>query len=382
LKVGRCVALGFLWGLGIAAKWTLLLAAIPISGAFLLSLLTALKRRMGRYFFVANLKRAALTVVMALAGFLAGMPDVWRRPDKVYEGLTFEIKHHQQGHWGEVTVDEHGFAHRTGRSLKMMADGGSIYLGVAGLVAVLFSLARLTRPKAYLLWTLLLWLFLVVNRNVIAFERHYLVPFIIMVLILAATLVLLVENRRGWVRLTASLVGVFLVFSSLLYTCICISPFWQEEARLACSKWIKANLPAGSGVAAAPHTPMWLNPGAMVDGDLALQFPQQARPGMDQYIIACGRSLKKFTKHPPCRPIVPSEWFPQQPPSRQDLLLYAEMNNGGGRFLSLVKEFRARPSFLGLDLRWFGREPDQDTTFANQAVSLFRLNTAKERAAW
>ena len=378
LRAGTCVVLGLLWGLGIAAKWTLLLGAIPISGAFLLAWLAAAKRKGASSFWILNLKRAAIVLPLMTVGFVVGMPDVMRWPDKVVEGLTFEMEHHQQGHWGEVTVDEHGLGHRTGRTMMMMARGGGIYLGIAGGITVLFCLRWLTHRRAFLLWTMLVWL-TVVNRNAIAFERHYLMPFIVMLLIVAAALEASLANRRRGVRVVGWVVCVFLLGSGLLYTCICISPFWQEEARLRCSKWIQANVTAGSGVTAAPHTPMWLNPAAMVSPDLSRKFPRQASSGKAQYLIVCARSLRKFAKHPPWRAIVPSEWFPQPPPPTGVLRLYEEMIKGGAANLRLVKEFRARPSFLGLDLRWFARAPDQDTTFANQAVSLFLFTPAPKR---
>jgi hypothetical protein len=115
-------------------------------------------------------------------------------------------------------------------------------------------------------------------------------------------------------------------------------------------------------------------PGQIITPWLFKLYPRKAEPGKEQYIIAANRRMNTFKKHPPTRKIVPSEWFPNEPPTMAELMLYAEMNNGGGPNLTLVKEFRTKPSFLGLDFRLFGLDPNQDTTSANQAVTLFRVN--------
>ena len=113
--------------------------------------------------------------------------------------------------------------------------------------------------------------------------------------------------------------------------------------------------------------------------ELMDMYRRKGEPGKATYIAGSVRSLNIFKKHPPTRPINAEEWFPDKPPSRDVLLFYDAMNTGKWKNLTLVKEFRGKPSFLGMDLRLFFEAPEKDTTFANQAVRLFKYAKQKTK---
>ena len=371
LRILRCCILGLIVGLGVAAKWTVLLAAIPISGAILLSIPAALKRHTLPRFAQVNLLRLAVIILAALAGFLAGMPDILANYDRAYDDLTYEARHHQTGHYGTVLIEDHAPGAKLTRTFTMMRRSTGIYLLIAGIIATVYCLVRRDRPQLFLLWTMLLWLGMLF-RNAVAMQRHHLVPVTLMLLIIAVALEYFLRSPRPVRRWCARALCAFLLITGALYTLICISPFWRPEARIQCARWLIANAPPGSGIAAAPQTPMWSQP-QWIMPQLTKTFAPAAQPGRPQFIIASVRSLEIFTRHPPSRPIVPREWYPSARPDRRTLLLYEAMNRGGSRNLVLVAEFACKPSFAGLDLSIFGEAPDQDTSFANHALKVFRL---------
>jgi hypothetical protein len=377
LKAGRCCLLGFLCGWGIAAKWTVLLSAIPISGAFLISVWLRRKLRSWGQFIKVNFKRFAIIAGMTALTFLAGIPDFQLVPEKVVSGLTYEMQHGKTGHYGTITAEKISLSEKLQRTFQAMGRCGNIYLLIAGIAATILCLVRPSREKMFLLWVMFAWLSVLI-RNVSVFERHHLVPFIVMLMLIAIALEVGTKNRRQWIRVTCWIVFVFLMVSEILYTCIAISPFWKPDARVKCSKWIMANVPSGSGVTWAPRTADWAVPGMRISPSLFKAFPRRPEPGKYQYIIADNTKLTTFKKHPPTRKIVPSEWFPAKPPTMAELMLYAEMNNGGGPNLDLVKKFQTKPSFLGLDLTLFGQSPSKDLTFANRGVTLFRLKEPRQ----
>jgi len=106
LRLGRCCILGLLCGWGIAIKWTILLAAIPIAMALLLSIIARRKLGHWRRFAEVNLKRIAVTGGMTLLTFLAFLPDLQIAPQKVISGFEYEMKHNKTGHYGAVTTDQ------------------------------------------------------------------------------------------------------------------------------------------------------------------------------------------------------------------------------------------------------------------------------------
>jgi len=364
LKTGKCCLLGLICGWGIAAKWTILLAAIPISGALVLSIW--FQKRIGKWteFTKINAKRIGIISGIAVISFLAGIPDFQFLPEKVISGFTYEMKHNKIGHYGGFTSEDRALSRKMLFTGKLLSEGGSIYMLIAGIIAAVFCLCRPSRPRIFLLWTILPWLTILI-RNVVTAGRHHLVPFIVMLLLIAAALEAGTGNRRRWLRAACWITFAFLTVSGTLYTCICISPFWKPNARVQCTKWIKANIPTGSGIAGAQ--------GYTVPSALRSIYPHKAEPGKDQYIIALKGMMDLFKKHPPHRKIIPSEWFPSEPPTMIVLLLYAEMNAGGGPNLSLVKEFYTKPSFLGLDLSLFGQPINRETSLANRTVTLFRF---------
>jgi hypothetical protein len=378
LKTGKCCLLGLVCGLGIAAKWTVLFVVIPISGAFLLSIWA--NRILGNWgiFIKTNLKRIGIIAGITVLSFLAGFPDFYFAPKKVVSGLDYEIKHHQTGHYGSLLDSKKKLTPRLSSRTKSMISAGSKYLFIPSIAALLYCLVKPGREKLFLVWTMFFW-FAMLCKNKLAATRHHLIPFIIMILLLSVGLSILLENRRKLIKYTGYIILVLLLCIEMLYTCIYISPFWKPDARTECSKWIKANVPKGSGVTWAPRTPIWAAPGKVVDPSLFKLYPQNATKNREQYIIAAISRLNIFKKHPPFRPVVPSEWFPQKPPSKNELILYHEMNQENGQHLTLVKKFHAKPGFWGCDLRLFGLNPNTDTTFANQSVSLFKFKGVQNR---
>jgi 4-amino-4-deoxy-L-arabinose transferase-like glycosyltransferase len=373
LKSLRCCILGLLCGWGIAIKWTILLAFFPFFAAFILTLWFQRRQNNWGPFTKINLQRIGIIAAVTIVTFLAGLPDFQLAPGKIYEGFSFEMKHHKLGHYGSTTSDQHVMSKRLARTAKITKNAGSSYIFYPALAALIFCLARPTRARVFLIIILALWLIMLL-RHVVAFERHHLIPFIIMLLLTALAFDTVLGHPKRWLRISTACGYLFIVIMALLYTCIYISPFWQPDARVECGKWIMENAPPGSGVAWAPRTANWMVPGNRIFPVLFKSFPRQPQPGKYQYLIAANSTLATFKNHPPSRKIVPSEWFPAQPPSKQELNLYAEMNDGGGPSLSLVKKFSTKPSFLGLDLRLYGRYPNISPTFANRSVTLFRFN--------
>ena len=371
LKILRCSILGLILGLGLAAKWTVLLAAIPLTAAILLPVPTAVQRHNLSRLVTINLLRIVIIIVATAAGFLAGMPDIIANHDRAWSDLTYEAEHHQTGHYGTVLTEDRTPAAKLTRTFTMMRRSTGIYLLIAGIIATVYCLARRNRPHLFLLWTIILWLGMLF-RNAVAMQRHHLVPATLMLLIIAAALESFLRSPRPAIRWCTRGLCALLLITGALYTLICISPFWRPESRNQCAQWLIANAPPGSGVAAAPATPLWSRP-QWIMPQLTKTFARTAQPDRPQFIIASDRSLKIFTRHPPSRPIVPKEWYPSSVPSRRTLLLYDAMNRGGSRNLVLVKEFACKPSFIGLDLRFFFEAPNQDTSFANHAVKVFRL---------
>ncbi|HUT29815.1 MAG TPA: hypothetical protein VMX13_08485 [Sedimentisphaerales bacterium] len=370
LKAGRCCLVGLLCGWGIAGKWTILLSAIPISGAFFLSLWAYRKTGRLSEFIKINSKRAAIIIAMLVIAFLAGCPDIQFAPDKVIEGFNYEMRHHKTGHYGGFTIDDFTWHHRILRTGRMLEESGNIYFLIAGIAAIVFCLLKPTRPRVFLLWTMLIWL-MVVYRNFVTGRRHHMIPFYVMLMLVAAALDVGTKSRIVRLRFFGWAAFVFLTIGGILYTCITISPLWRPDPMLECSKWIKANVPRDNGLS-------WMYPSPRLDKSLANIYPVNAPPGKDQYIVVKHGEMRTFTQHPPTRQIVPSEWFPKQPPSMEILVLYAQMNAGGGPDVTLVKDFYPKPSFLGLDSRLFFQTPGRLRIMASRGISLFRLNRTTE----
>jgi len=378
LRAGRCCIIGLICGWGIASKWTLLLAAIPIATALFLTVIARRKLGHWRRFIEVNLKRIAIIGGMTLLAFLAFLPDLQIAPQKVLSGFEYEMVHHKTGHHGAVTADQAGLDKRLIRTYTAFNQCGSIYLTLAGIAAVIFALVKPTRRRYFLLLTMLLWL-MVLLRNIVAPIRHHLIPFMLMLMLTAVLFDKVFGSEKKYLRLAGIVVFVIVTILATLYTCIAASPFWKPDARVMCSNWIQANVPKGSGVTWAPRTPHWAAPGEWVAPSLFKSYPRRAEPGKDQYIIVTKRNLEIFKKHPPTKPVISREWFPNQPPSMQELLLYAEMNAGGGNNLQIVKKFENSPSFLRLDLGFFAMDPETETTSANRAVVLFKVKSRSEK---
>jgi hypothetical protein len=198
-------------------------------------------------------------------------------------------------------------------------------------------------------------------------------------LLLAIFIDFLFDQKKRGVRITAYVSVTAITLLTLLYTCVCISPFWQKDPRVACANWIIENIPKGSGVTWAPrHQPFnWSVPGTRIAPYLFKEFPRQAEPGKEQYLLVSPRVKGIFKKHPPSRKIIPKEWFPTQPPTKQEILLFYEINQGGGKNVELVKSFSSYPSFCGITLKAFGESPTTSTTFACKNVQLFKLKRVR-----
>ncbi len=378
LKTGRCSMLGFICGWGVAIRWTMVLSVLPISGAMLLSIWYHRKNGDWKTFIKTNIKRIGIIAAIATISFLAGNPDFQFSPEKVMSGVLLQKQQGKVGHYGKFVDRSDSLAYKFSNIAQNMTKCGSIYLFIPGIIATICCFLKPTRAKIFLLWTMFLWLF-VLHRNVLPLEKYHLVPFIIMLLLISICLSAGTEYKKHWAKVTAFVLYAFLIITGSLYTLIWISPYWKTDARILCSRWIKANVSQDSGVTWAPRTHKWMLPGRVVDPSLFKMYPRQARPDKDQYIMASKNMMNVFKKHPPFKPVNPDDWFPSKPPTMNELLIYAEMNNGGGPNLKLVKEFSTKPSFLGLDLRLFGLRPVQDTTSANWAVSLFRVNRKNEK---
>ncbi|MHC4215135.1 MAG: hypothetical protein ACYSWP_17375 [Planctomycetota bacterium] len=341
------------------------MAAIPISGAFFLSLWY--QRRAGKWnvFIGANSKRVGIILGMLVIGFLAGCPDIQFIPAKVIDGFNYEMLHHKTGHYGSVLVEEGAWHYRIMRTARILGGCGSIYMLIAGIGAVIFCLIRPSRAKVFLLWIIFFWL-LVVFRNFVAGSRHHFIPFIVMLMIIAVALGEGLKNRIGKVRIGCGIAFAFLVVSGTLYTCITISPLWRPDSTLECASWVRANVPSDNGLTWAPLS--------AVDRELAKEYPRQGSDSKDRYIIASHVMMRRFAKHPLSRRVIASEWFPSKPPSTMVLSLYAEMNAGGGPNLTQVKEFYREPSFLGMDSRLFLQSAKGTHIMANRGVTLYRFN--------
>jgi predicted membrane protein len=356
-----------------AAKWEVLFAAIPISGAFLLAVWSSKGKIPYRRFFQLNFKRLLIIAFAAVLGFLVAVPDIYFVPDKIVDGLLFEAKHFQTGHYGEVLIEEKELGPCIWRRIEMLCAAGSIYWFIPGMLSLLCCIAKPRREHFLLVWSFIIWM-LMLATNELAGERHHLTPFIFMVMMISVGLSIILEIKFRRASVLWSGLLAFLLVVELIYSCIFASPFWKPDARIECANWIKANVPLGSGVTWAPRTYNWMAPGKVVAPWLFQLYPRNPEQGKAQYIIAANAQMNIFKKHPPTRKIVPIEWFPTEPPTEDELRFYAEINAGGGPNLTLVKEFHTKPSFLGLDLRLFAMEPIQDTSSANRAVTLFRVN--------
>ena len=374
LKLLRCGAVGFLIGWGIASKWTILLSVIPISGAFISSCWNHRGCSAWPDFIRVNVTRIVVILAVGAVSFMVSMPDARLYPAKVKEGLDYEIKHNQMGHLGEFRAEDSTPIRRILRTGKMLNRAGGPYLFACASLALIFCLIRLNRPRIFLLYVMFVWLF-VLYRNIVSAERHHLIPFSVMILLIALTLDAFWACPRRQLLVPARAVFIFLFVSELLYACIAASPFWQPESRLECARWVQQHFPPGTGVATTPHTPMWTVPGPMVGREELKNFRPQPSPGRDMLWLAAHRSLNLFKKHPPDRPINPKEWFyADSPPSIQTLRFYAELNKEQSPYFTRLKVFFAKPEFLGFDMSLFGQPDDTDTVYANRAITVFREN--------
>ena len=375
--------LGLLIGWGIAVKWTLLLCAIPLFVAFTGSLISAVQKHQTTAFLNFSIRQCLPLALGLILGFLVFFPDIQLVPDKVKEGLDFEIKHHQTGHYGAILSGTGQLSKRITRTYRNFVGCGWQALAMSGLCSLVFVFFKRTPLKWFLFFTFLLWTY-VPFKNLISPPRHYLVPYLLMMMMLALFIDFLLGHQKRAVRLPAYVLTVFIISISLLYTCICISPFWQKDPRVACAEWIMKNVPEGSGVTWAPRHNIydWAVPGTRIAPSLFKQFPRQAKPGKDQYFIVSPNVKRVFKKHPPTRKIIPSEWFPAKPPTQMEILFFYEINQGGGPHIEHVKNFYATPRFLGLTLKLFHENIHANPTFACKNVEVFKLkkNTASQNS--
>ena len=377
LRIVRCIVLGAIIGWGIAAKWTILLAGIPLFVAIVQSALCARLGRSWGVFFKTTILRCVLIAVSAAGAFCIAMPDIFRHTDAVVEGLQFEIRHNQAGHLGEFTAENSTPVKRFVRTVNMLNRAGGVWLLIALGIALLM-VPDPPEPSSFVSGRhspVVAFCFMAQYRFIRTSSPG---PFMLLCLLLADSLGVAIagtvsdkrHNRR--VMLIASFVLVLVV--AMLYTLICISPFWKPESRLQCARWLAANLNDGDGVTATPMTPAWCIPGALVGRAELTGVRPVAAAGHTQYLMAAHRSLNVFKKHLPGKPVNPAEWFYGTPPDQRTLQLYAELNNPHTPYFTTVHDFFARPEFLGMDLRLFFQGPDQETTYANRGVTLFKVN--------
>lgn len=370
---------GMLIGWSIAIKWTFLLAAIPLFIAFISTFLYAARRRQKIIFLKRSTQQCILLGLGLILGFLLFFPDVQMVPNKVKEGLDYEIKHHKTGHYGSILADSGQLGKRLKRTYRNFIYCGWKALAITGLCSLVFVFFKRSNLKWYLFFCFLLWTY-VPFRNLISPARHYLVPYTFLLLLLSISIDALLNLQNRYLRIATVVSLLAVIAISLLYTCVCISPFWQEDARVKCANWIVDNAPQGSGVSWAPrHNPYnWAVPGTRIAPYLFKKFPRQAKSGKHQYFIIAPKVRGIFKKHPPTRKIVPAEWFPVQPPTRQEILFFHELNQGGGENLELVKKFKSPPKFMGITLKFFGEHMHTHTTFASNNVELFKTRKVRD----
>ena len=373
----KSLLLGLLIGWGIAIKWTLLLCAIPFFVAFVSNFITAIRGHQINAFFSLSIRKSVPLVLGLMLGFLVFFPDIQLAPDKVKEGFDYEMKHHQTGHYGGILSDSGALGKRITRTYTNFKACGWTALAIAGLGSVVFVFFKKTSLKWFLFFIFLLWTY-VPFKNLVSPPRHYLVPYMLLMILLAVALDTLLTHPKRPVRITTYILSACIMSVSLLYTCINVSTFWQEDPRVTCAEWIMNNVPKGSGVAWGPrhNSYNWAVPGMRIAPSLFQSFPRQAEPGKDQYFIISPKLKSVFKQHPPTRTIVPSEWFPAQPPTQQELQFYYEINQGGGPNLEQIKRFYSTPSFLGITLKVFGEYLHTSPTFAAQNVELYKVRTA------
>jgi len=173
-------------------------------------------------------------------------------------------------------------------------------------------------------------------------------------------------------------VSILVVADELLYACVAMSPFWKPGACLEFARWLQQNMPPGTAVVMTPFTPVGTVPGSkvwdqpMVGYEELKQFPRRPVRGRGMVCLAAHRSLNRFKKHPPDRPINPQEWYyGKNPPTIEILRFYAELNKEQSDSYAQLKRFYAQPSFLGFDLRFFVQSAKKDSVYANRGITVF-----------
>ena len=277
---------GMLIGWSITIKWTFLLAAIPLFIAFILAFIHAGRLREKSVFLKRSVQQCILLAFGLIVGFLLFFPDVQLVPNKVKDGLNYEIKHQKTGHYGAVLANAGQLGKRIKRTYSSFVACGWKAIATAGLCSLIFVFFKRNNLKWFLFFCFLLWTY-VPFRNLISPPRHYLVPYILLLLLLSIAIDALLNVQNRYLRVGTIVSTIAIMCISLLYTCICVSPFWQEDPRVTCAKWIIDNVPKGSGVTWGPrHQPYnWAVPGTRIAPYLFEQFPRQAQAGKDQYFI-------------------------------------------------------------------------------------------------
>lgn len=373
VNVVKTFSIGALIGYAISVKWTLMLMAIPVFVEAVGGFIDSVKNNTKLLFLKTGMQKGSILGLGMVVGFLLFFPDFQLVPNKAIEGIQFEMKHHNTGHYGEVLSDPMGLAKKFKRTYNLFVKCGWKAFTIAGLCSMVFVFFKRNRLKWFLFAVFILWTS-VPFRNLISPPRHYLVPYIILLLSLAILADYLLSLRVKAVRIASIACLSLAVLASLLYTCISVSPFWMADPRYACAEWIMDNVPKGSGVTWAPrHSAYnWSVPGTRIAGFLFKEYPRLAEPGKYQYLIASPIVLGVYKQHPPDRKIVPEEWFPGTPPSQQELELFYQLNEGGGDQWQRVEAFRSKPQFLGLTYKIFGEPEGQEPTVACKKVFLYK----------
>ena len=280
ISVTKTFLLGLLIGWGIAVKWTLLLSAIPFFVAFMGALIAAFRTKKINLFFKQFILKSVVLLVGLVLGFLVFFPDVQLVPNKVKDGLDYEMKHLKTGHYGNVLSNAGQLNKRIKRTYDHLSGCGWKIIGISGLCSVGFVFFKRNALKWYLFFVFLLWTY-VPFKNLVSAPRHHLLAYLALLLLLSVFIDFLLSHRNIYVKATVAVLFSAGVLITLLYTCVCISPFWQEDPRVTCANWIIENVPAGSGVTWAPrHQPYnWAVPGTRIAPYLFQKFPRQAQPG-------------------------------------------------------------------------------------------------------
>jgi hypothetical protein len=407
--------IGVICGWGIASKWTMVLAVIPVSVSAIYEMAEAfirqrrysrqdisqqqvshasqisrqrskkrrrieaaknIKKTDNKKIFTQSINRVVWRSVYVLTALLITFaifaPDIFENFPKVKEGLQYEMKHHMTGHYGAVLSNQ--IVDKLSDIYRYINKSTYYPWGLVGLAGVIYSIVKPDKRKIFLLAVLFLWTAVVLRHKVIPL-RHYTVTILIIYCFAGILTGRLLSLKYKYVRLSVTVLICASFAASILYTCIWVSPFWLKDGRIGAAEWIRENAEKDDGVTYVPRDirhHRWLVPGFNFSKDIITDYPRVAAEGKEQYIIISQNTLNKFKKYPPGIEINKDDWFPDTPPTQQELIFYQKLNDGGGEF-ELVYKSILKPEFLGLSLSVFGESQYRTLSPASLQVRVYRV---------